>query len=217
MFMWYVYHFIYLYIINSLYNKCTYLILSDKKSTIFIRTAFVMALCLILRCISFLSTSLPAPAQHCQSDYPLYQQNKPKTIIDILFRVDGFHGCGDLIFSSHTSLSLCLVLTFYVYSPMVFSKKISRIISFCILFPMFITMCIFIIGARKHYTVDIIVAIYVTPMVYYTSYYFMKDTHCNIDSMDTSSEYTVTNVQQVEIPDILVNSTINTAEISETR
>ena len=36
-------------------------------------------------------------------------------------------------------------------------------------------MIILIIAARNHYSVDVIVALYVTPLWYYASYYFVKD------------------------------------------
>ena len=143
----------------------------------YIRTTFVMALCLICRSISFLSTSLPGPAPHCQPSSTEY--SPPETIYDVLFTLDAFKGCGDLIFSSHTTLCFTLILTVHVYSPQFFPKKICHILSYCVFFPIIAIMAILIIAARKHYTVDIVVALYTTPLLYYASYYFMDDLEIN--------------------------------------
>ena len=162
-------------------------------AVLWIRCMLVMAMCLIIRCLSFLATSLPGPAAHCQPMSEEYEP--PNTIYDILFNLDPTKGCGDLIFSSHTSLSLCLILTFYIYGNPLLPKKLYQAIFYLILLPSEILMIIMIIAARKHYTVDVIVAVYTTPMVYYTSYYFLSDEGISgiteYDSSDTTYDYSI--------------------------
>jgi len=158
------------------------------SAVLWLRCMFVMSLCLICRCLSFLSTSLPGPASHCQPMSKEY--SPPETIYDILFHVDGIKGCGDLIFSSHTSLSLCLILTVFVYGKQLVPHKLYRIVVYFILLPAEILMLILIIAARKHYTVDVVVAMYTTPLIYYASYYFVKDEDLsNLDDDEQLSKF----------------------------
>ena len=163
-----------------IHTVCTFISVSHSYScyqlqaTTFLRTLLVMAMCLILRCLSFLSTSLPGPAVHCQPMSDGY--NPPDNLYDIsnpLLTVT--NGCGDLVFSSHISMTLCLIGSAYVYGPLLVPKKFFRSVFYLILLPGVILEAILIIAARKHYTVDVIVAIYTTPMVYYASYYFVSD------------------------------------------
>ena len=153
-----------------------------------VRTMFVMALCIICRCVTFLSTSLPGPAPHCQPESLEY--HPPNNLKEIIFRVDAFKGCGDLIFSSHTSISLTLVCTYYVYCRLLLPKRIWQFILYCIYCPAQIILLCLIIAARKHYTVDVVVAVYSTILIYYASYYLISDKPENTNDFndDESSE-----------------------------
>lgn len=144
------------------------------QACIWIRTLFVMAMCIILRCITFLSTSLPGPAMHCKLNSMDYKP--PEDMYSILFRVNAFKGCGDLMFSSHTSLALCLVLSAFKYLPyFVKAKFYYYLIMYAMYFPLILMQVLLIISARKHYTVDIVVALYVTPLLYFVSFYIKPD------------------------------------------
>lgn len=69
------------------------------------------------------------------------------------------HGCGDLIFSSHTTFVLVGVLTFTEYGQTLLIKVIAWI--------GVAAMGLCIIASRKHYTVDVVVAWYTVPLVFY--------------------------------------------------
>jgi hypothetical protein len=69
------------------------------------------------------------------------------------------HGCGDLIFSSHTTFVLVGCLTFTEYGETLILKIIAWI------GVAMMSMCI--VASRKHYTVDVVVAWYVVPLVFY--------------------------------------------------
>jgi hypothetical protein len=64
----------------------------------------VMVIAHFLRIISYMSTSLPGPADHCQAENPL--SSSPENLWDELIHrtihVAGNQNCGDLIFSGHT-------------------------------------------------------------------------------------------------------------------
>eukprot|EP01083_Nonionella_stella_P287858 979935_1 len=120
-----------------------------------IRFGVVAAMAQMLRCISFLSTILPSPAIHCQpgNDHP------PTSALQILFRTDAFTGCGDLIFSSHTLLVITMALTFQRYNKLSVVKVVAWAVA--------VFLSFFAIASRSHYTVDVVIAWYVTPMIWF--------------------------------------------------
>ena len=107
-----------------------------------------------LRIISFLITLLPGAATHCKPNSD--EWDPPKTLSDILFRVDATTGCGDLMFSSHTIFTMTIVLVTFKY----FSYPQLVILTIA----MQTAIAPLIIAARKHYSLDVFTALYVVPM-----------------------------------------------------
>ena len=122
----------------------------------------------LLRCVSFLSTILPGPRYHCRKGSVYY--DPPKNTYEIFTRTDMFNGCGDLIFSNHTTLHLIALLTLITYESM-YQSMIAQ----ALLYTIAIGFVLFTIASRKHYTVDIIVAMYVVPMLWCCSYVAVSD------------------------------------------
>lgn len=143
-----------------------------KQSVFVIRCAAVIASCIVLRCICFLSTSLPGPAPHCQPGSPDY--DPPRSQYEVWTRIDVIHGCGDLIFSSHTLMSVAFTLSVYLYAPYYFPRTVYRL-WMTVIVSIYTLMAICIIASRKHYTVDVFIAYYTTPLVWHSSYWFWKD------------------------------------------
>jgi len=116
-----------------------------------------------LRIICFLVTSLPGPNYHCRPFSPYY--DPPTTLREILFRSDAFFSCGDLVFSSHTTFIIMCALTYWKYGRVWRFKQvfIGLVIGFGLL----------VISARKHYSLDVVIAFYVVPLIWivYDSYY----------------------------------------------
>src|SRR3989338_1996479 len=129
-----------------------------------------------LRAITFLSTSLPAPSDFCQSspDYNPPQELGSVFISDqifVLIQPNGY--CGDLLFSGHMLMTLSSTLMVFWYSnkvifPAVWLPRAWQMIAMgCALI-----QPLLILGSRHHYTVDIVVALYTVPMLWvlYTRY-----------------------------------------------
>jgi len=154
-------------------------------ASLWIRTLFVMAMGIILRCITFLSTSLPGPAPHCQPNSLEYKP--PLTVNEIVYRIDPLKGCGDLIFSSHTMLALCFVLSLHYYLKHFVSPLKYYLIMYGIYWPSMIILGFFIIAARKHYTVDVVVAFYIAPLLYHASFSIISDGTPTSPTTSTSS------------------------------
>ncbi|MES1922096.1 hypothetical protein MHBO_003612 [Bonamia ostreae] len=72
--------------------------------------------------------------------------------------MDFFTGCGDLIFSSHTLIVLNIALTVRHYSE---SKAVKIFV-----WALVIMLVPLIIAGRHHYTVDVVIASYVVPLVW---------------------------------------------------
>jgi len=107
-------------------------------------------------------TQLPAPNYHCRESEETAVLAMPDSWwghIKINLGRQATHGCGDLIFSSHTTFVLVGCLTFTEYGETILLKIISWIgvalMSLCI------------VASRKHYSVDVVVAWYVVPLVFY--------------------------------------------------
>lgn len=121
-----------------------------------------------LRICTYMSTSLPGPADHCKVELGNY--NPPDHWYESFYvhTITGFgipDNCGDLIFSGHMLQMMTALLTFNMYSDKVFSTKISLCLKVFawLMVPLEV---FFIISGRQHYTVDMTVAIYTTILLW---------------------------------------------------
>ncbi|XP_078178882.1 phosphatidylinositol:ceramide inositolphosphotransferase-like isoform X2 [Carex rostrata] len=86
----------------------------------------------------------------------------PNTVFEVLlinFPRGVLYGCGDLIFSSHMIFTLVFVNTYQKYG----SKRIIKFLAWMLV----IIQSLLIIAARKHYSVDIVVAWYTVNLVFF--------------------------------------------------
>jgi len=117
----------------------------------------VLVLAQAIRITCFLVTALPGPNYHCHPFSPHY--DPPTTAWDILFRSDAFFSCGDLVFSSHTTFIVLCALAYQKYGRIPWLKK-----------AFWATVLFFgglVISAHKHYSLDIVVALYTVPLLWY--------------------------------------------------
>lgn len=131
-------------------------------AVIYARILMVLCACQMLRIISFTVTQLPAPNYHCRLGEGTAVREMPDrwwghVVVDVGRQAT--HGCGDLIFSSHTTFVLVGVLTFTEYGETLIIKIIAWI--------GVAVMGLCIVASRKHYSVDVVVAWYTVPLVFY--------------------------------------------------
>eukprot|EP00475_Leptophrys_vorax_P006359 TRINITY_DN13930_c0_g2_i1.p1 TRINITY_DN13930_c0_g2~~TRINITY_DN13930_c0_g2_i1.p1 ORF type:complete len:299 (+),score=41.64 TRINITY_DN13930_c0_g2_i1:31-897(+) len=140
---------------------------SNRSSAIvmFWRACIVCSIALALRCLTFMVTILPAPALHCQVGQGEF--HPPETVMQILFRVDVLNGCGDLTFSSHMTYGLLCFFCVWYYSESVAFKCVSGLLASA--------LAILIIAQRDHYTLDVVVALYVVPLLWAVVHYRWPD------------------------------------------
>jgi sphingomyelin synthase-related protein 1 len=131
-------------------------------AVIYARILMVLTTCQMLRIISFTVTQLPAPNYHCRAGEETAIRDMPSSWWGHIYVDVGrqaTHGCGDLIFSSHTTFVLVGVLTFTEYGETLLIKIIAWI--------GVAAMGLIIVASRKHYSVDVVVAWYTVPLVFY--------------------------------------------------
>jgi hypothetical protein len=94
-------------------------------AVLYARILVVLSACQALRIISFSVTQLPAPNYHCRAGEETAKRDMPAhwwghIVVDLGRQAT--HGCGDLIFSSHTTFVLVGVLTFTEYGETLMLK-----------------------------------------------------------------------------------------------
>jgi sphingomyelin synthase-related protein 1 len=94
-------------------------------AVLYARILVVLSACQALRIISFSVTQLPAPNYHCRASQETAVREMPRhwwghIVVDLGRQAT--HGCGDLIFSSHTTFVLVGVLTFTEYGETLLLK-----------------------------------------------------------------------------------------------
>lgn len=137
----------------------------------FRRFVCVLALGHALRFVSYIGTSLPGAADHCMPEnVVLIQPPQPKTVADVFTRYAASPGgnCGDLVFSGHMLQAILFGLIICRYGQRCYniSHRMNVLLRALTAF-LVATQAVFVIAARNHYTVDIVVACYTTPFLWY--------------------------------------------------
>jgi len=125
------------------------------------RVLSTLCCCQLLRALSFLSTSLPGPNYHCRAGSPAATLPMPRRwyghlLVDV--GEQATKGCGDLIFSSHTTFALVGCLSYQSFGNFNLVKKALWVSA--------VALSLLIVASRKHYTVDVVIAWYVVPLVW---------------------------------------------------
>jgi hypothetical protein len=150
------------------------------------RCAMMVAMGNILRFITYISTTLPGSAEHCLPSNPNIGKDQPKTVRDVLLRItvdipgfnssyrsSGTYNCGDLTFSGHILLAMTLAFCCVRYVPHAFMMTASIESWFKRwVWATVVIQCIFTIMARNHYTMDVVISLYLTPLLW--SFYTTK-------------------------------------------
>ena len=138
----------------------------------------------LFRFSTYVSTSIPGANEACFGKWENIECPKPITWMEILTRKQSnYNGryksnnCGDLVFSGHTYWATLLTLLICKYNRKVF--RISKKASYCVNFTAsMIWLCngLFVLMARNHYTIDVVVASYFAPLLWY---WFERKVHPN--------------------------------------
>ena len=125
------------------------------------RFLVVVSACQLCRVAAFSATQLPSPAPHCAegaagATLPLPRSVADVLVVDVAKQVN--RGCGDLIFSSHVTFVMAMALTYGRYG----SRRVMKAANWGVV----ALNCVIIVASRKHYTVDVVVALFTVPLVW---------------------------------------------------
>jgi hypothetical protein len=138
-----------------------------------------------MRFLTYMSTTMPGPNETClpghlDDNHP----RRPTTWKEIFtrFAFNPGNGCGDLMFSGHmlSIISPVLMIGYYGNAVLIQNQYLSKPGFYglmIILFTMIIGQGIIIVCSRNHYTSDIVVATYLTPLLwnFYVGALYPKD------------------------------------------
>ncbi|GAB9474525.1 Transmembrane protein, partial [Globisporangium polare] len=123
--------------------------------------------CYFLRMLTIALTSLPGPAPHCRLGSTTYFP--PQNWIDIVTRVGPMYGnynsCGDLIFSGHMAYTNSAVLLYL----RVMDRNWVRFsnVRWFLGMSYLVVLAGLCISGRKHYTVDVVLGLMVSALVFF--------------------------------------------------
>lgn len=116
-------------------------------------------LCTVLRTITIVVTSLPATNNKCQNWTPIDNVYK-NTFLTIITFGSGSQHCGDLMFSGHSTVITMHFMSFITYGRLVtWALPVFGVV-------MMVLSWITILFSRSHYTVDVVVAVFIVIMTY---------------------------------------------------
>lgn len=133
-----------------------------------------------LRCISFMITILPSPADHCAGK----DWNPPKNAADIFTWFDVGGGCSDLLFSSHMMYGiLCtLAVTHYMILgmrgsvvPITTTEKWLKYAAIFACWAIVFWEGFSIIRQQVHYSIDVFTSGYAVPLCWIAFYHFVPN------------------------------------------
>lgn len=144
---------------------------------LFRRFVCVYAAASALRCVTFFVTLLPGTASYCVSHElggTYTPARAPHSWHDVFFRFDWTHACGDLLYSGHTALVVCMYLSIEVALGGAWDRfAVVRTraeqwwctLQILALYSTRLKLGLFLyttVRARKHYSIDVLIACYVT-------------------------------------------------------
>ena len=151
------------------------------------RVMIVFAVGHCLRAATYLSTGLPGTAKQCRMGSAEF--DPPKSIQECFTRLVSINGnCGDLNFSGHVFLLVLGILFVRQYGPRMWQYERDGYldITLCsIAIGLTICQIVLILAARHHYTVDVVVALYTTPMLWHAFHTRMKDLQPDAGAIET--------------------------------
>eukprot|EP01024_Parvocaulis_polyphysoides_P044555 TRINITY_DN41129_c0_g1_i1.p1 TRINITY_DN41129_c0_g1~~TRINITY_DN41129_c0_g1_i1.p1 ORF type:complete len:230 (-),score=4.18 TRINITY_DN41129_c0_g1_i1:71-712(-) len=129
---------------------------------LYARLLCILVVCQCMRILTFSVTQLPGCNYHCLKGQETDHLDWPEHwwgffVVDL--QRQAAHSCGDLIFSSHTTFILMVVLTYTRYGELRFMKILLWIWA--------AVLSLLIIASHKHYSIDVLIAWYVVPLVFF--------------------------------------------------
>ncbi|CAJ1417792.1 unnamed protein product [Effrenium voratum] len=151
-----------------------------------LRTVRALFLVHFLRVPTYLATTIPGAAPHCQSvrwsggqDRGGWEENQRhlQTVWDLL--VDTYNwthdsNCGDLIFSGHAVTTATLLVASCHYAGQMLPARMSKVVNWAALITLLLQVFL-IVTVHNHYTVDVLIASYLAPLNFWSLLYLLPE------------------------------------------
>lgn len=135
------------------------LAVANDRYTRLIRFFTAMGHLYMIRSLSVYVTSLPTPANHCQTDYIKIPNYFDNILVGFYTVGSSNRHCGDLMFSGHVSMTMCVFVNLWTYWKKLYVRVPITI--------MLIINLIWTVSSRSHYTMDVWIAIWLTLLMYH--------------------------------------------------
>jgi hypothetical protein len=165
----------------------------------------------LLRCITFFATLLPATAPYCLSPTiggTYYPKRAPHSFNEVFTRFDWTHACGDLLFSGHTALVVCMWLVIELIFAGAWGRfKVQKdnhqrkwiVMQMFAIYGARMKLVLFLyntVKARKHYTIDVVVALYVTVLLWHVSGHYFATIDEEEETLPLSANDTISRAKR---------------------
>lgn len=144
------------------------------------RVLWVMSCLYMFRIWTFLATTVPSPIHNCVPKYVQVDN------FDAYIRLIGnmasgkISACTDNIYSGHTALTTVMVFTFFMYSGVIWLNIYALLHGILIISTILLT--------RLHYTVDVLIAMFMSSFVFLTFHFLLTimldDSLLNLSTID---------------------------------
>ena len=140
-----------------------------ERCRVFVSFFRIMSICYGLRTFTVPLTSLPGPATHCRLDAVNY--HPPTDWIDVVTRIGPMHGqfntCGDLLFSGHMCYTNVALLLYLRNLDQRWPHPKWLHIRWIVASLYLLVVALLCIAARKHYTVDVVLGILISSLIFF--------------------------------------------------
>jgi len=151
------------------------------------RVMVVYAIGHCLRAATYLTTSLPGTAKQCRAGAE--ELDPPGSIWECFTRTVSVNGnCGDLNFSGHVLLLVMAILFIHEFGPRLWQYQPFGFLDILLTgsaIGLGIAQILLILASRHHYTVDIVIALYTTPMLWHFFDMRFKDLQPDAGAIET--------------------------------
>lgn len=147
------------------------------------RFLWIMSCLYLFRMMTFIVTTVPNPIHNCVPKYAKIDNFEAYISLIKDMASGRVSACTDNIYSGHTTLTIVILFSFWMYSGLLVLQIYAILHAACIILA--------ILATRLHYTVDVIIAMFMSAFVFLTFHFLLTvmldDKLLELENIDTST------------------------------